>query len=47
MAEQSVTRGSESWLRLPKSNVAYVAVIAALVSAAIHLFLAPRVMGFS
>ncbi len=46
-SQQSVTRGSRSVLRLPSNPVAYVAVLAALVSAAIHLLLAPRVMGFS
>lgn len=45
--ETATSRGSESLLRLPSNNVAYVAILAALVSAAIHLLLAPRVMGFS
>jgi hypothetical protein len=34
-------------VRLPSNPVAYVAVLAALVSAGIHLYLAPRVVGFS
>lgn len=48
MASQSTaTHDSRSLLRLPSNNIAYVAVLAALVSAVIHLLLAPRVMGFS
>jgi hypothetical protein len=46
-SQQSVTHDSRSVLRLPSNPVAYVAVLAALVSAAIHLLLAPRVMGFN
>jgi hypothetical protein len=34
-------------VRLPSNAVAYVAILAALVSAGVHLLLAPRVMGFS
>ncbi len=34
-------------MRLLSNAIAYVAVLGALVSAAIHLFLAPSVMGFS
>jgi hypothetical protein len=41
------TQTSESLVRLPDHGVAYVAVVAALVSAGIHLYLAPRVIGFS
>ena len=41
------TRTSESLVRLPDRGVAYVAVLAALVSAGIHLYLAPTVIGFS
>lgn len=41
------TQTSESLVRLPDNAVAYVAVLAALASAGIHLYLAPRVMGFS
>jgi hypothetical protein len=48
MASQSATtRGQESLISLPSNTLAYVAVLAALVTAIIHLFLAPRVMGFS
>jgi hypothetical protein len=32
---------------LPSSSVAYIAIVAALVSAAIHLWLAPVVLGFA
>ncbi len=41
------TQTSESIVSLPDSAVAYVAVLGALVSAGIHLALAPRVIGFS
>ncbi|MFB6170004.1 MAG: hypothetical protein ABEJ06_02550 [Haloarculaceae archaeon] len=41
------TESAHPVVRLPAHRVAYVAVIAALVSAAIHLLLAPRVMGFN
>ena len=37
---------SRSLLRFPSNAVAYVAILAALVSAAIHLYLAPRIMAF-
>ena len=48
MSSQSATMsGSQSLVRLPSNNIAYVAIFAALVSAAIHLLLAPNVMGFS
>ena len=47
MASQSTAaRESQSLLSLPSNNLAYLAALAALVSAAIHLFLAPQVMGF-
>lgn len=47
MSEQSAATPDAQLLRLPANSVAYVAVLAALVSAVIHLLLAPRVMGFS
>jgi hypothetical protein len=47
MSEQPTATGEARPLgSLPANWAAYVAVFAALVSAAIHLFLAPRVMGF-
>jgi hypothetical protein len=48
MASRSAgTTGSRSLVRLPSNNVAYIAILGALVSAAIHLLLAPNVMAFS
>lgn len=48
MASRSTeTTSSSSLVRLPSNNIAYVAVLGALVSAAIHLLLAPNVMAFS
>jgi len=47
MSEQSAATGDAQFFRLPVNSLAYVAVLAALVSAGIHLLLAPRVMGFS
>lgn len=48
MASQSTGTGnSQSLVDLPSNSLAYVAVLGALVSAAIHLLLAPSVMGFS
>lgn len=47
MSSQPTAAGeSRSFISFPRNAVAYVAVLAALVSAAIHLLLAPRVMGF-
>jgi hypothetical protein len=47
MPEQTTATGKARPLgSVPANWTAYVAVFAALVSAAIHLFLAPRVMGF-
>ena len=47
MARQSSTAGeSRSLVRVPSNAVAYVAIAAALITAAIHLLLAPRVIGF-
>lgn len=39
--------GVRSTIRLPDSPVAYLAILAALVSAGIHLYLAPQVIGLS
>ena len=48
MATRTATDGgARSTFRRPSSPVAYIAVLAALVSAGIHLFLAPQVIGFS
>jgi hypothetical protein len=47
MSGRSATADDAALLSLPSNNVAYVAVVAALVSAAIHLYLAPNVIGFS
>jgi hypothetical protein len=38
---------ASSLLSLPDSAIGYLAVLGALASAAIHLFLAPQVIGFS
>lgn len=47
MSSQPATTGeSRPLFGFPRNAVAYVAVLAALVTAAIHLLLAPRVMGF-
>ncbi|WP_049916908.1 DUF7475 family protein [Halogeometricum pallidum] len=47
MASQSTAASeSPSLLSLPSNNLAYLGVVAALVSAVIHLYLAPVVMGF-
>lgn len=46
-SQSATTSGSQSLVRLPSNSIAYVAILAALVSAAIHLLLAPNVMGFS
>ncbi|MFA9515653.1 hypothetical protein ACERIT_00275 [Halopenitus sp. H-Gu1] len=48
MATRLTTDGGDrSTFRTPSSPVAYLAVLTALVSAAIHLFLAPQVIEFS
>lgn len=48
MATRLTTDGGDrSTIRIPSSPVAYLAVLTALVSAAIHLFLAPQVIEFS
>ena len=46
MASRSTTAESRPLVSFPSNAVAYVAILAALVSAAIHLLLAPRIMGF-
>ncbi len=47
MSRRSAATGtSRSLITLPSNPVAYVAILAALVTAAIHLLLAPRVMAF-
>lgn len=47
MASQSTAASeSRSLLSLPSNNLAYIAVIAAVATAVIHLYLAPMVMGF-
>lgn len=45
-APSSATEGAQSLFELPANPIAYVAVLAALVTGAIHLFLAPQVVGF-
>ncbi|WP_136602453.1 DUF7475 family protein [Salinigranum halophilum] len=47
MSGSSATARTRPLLSLPSNPVVYVAVVGALVSAGIHLLLAPRVMGFS
>lgn len=48
MPDRSVpVRDAEPLISLPSNAVAYVAILGALVSAGVHLFLAPRVMGFN
>ena len=47
MSRQSTeTQDSQSPISLPSNNIGYIAILAALVTAGIHLFLAPRVMEF-
>ncbi|WP_227379651.1 DUF7475 family protein [Haladaptatus halobius] len=47
MSSRSVAADSrEALVSLPSNPVAYVAILAALVTAAIHLYLAPQVIGF-
>lgn len=46
MANPSTAAESRSLVSFPSNAVAYVVVAAALVTAAIHLLLAPQVMGF-
>jgi hypothetical protein len=46
MAAQPAAK-HESLISLPSHPLGYVAIIAALVTAVIHLLLGPRVMGFS
>jgi hypothetical protein len=48
MASQSTgTANSQSLVNLPTNSIAYVAILGALVSAAIHLYLAPSILAFS
>ena len=46
-AESTAVTEKDSFISLPSHPVGYVAVLATLVTATIHLFLGPRVMGFS
>ena len=46
-AQSTATTGEESLVSLPSHPLGYVAILAALVTAAIHLVLGPGVMGFS
>ncbi len=46
-AESTAVPGRDSLISVPSHPVAYVAILAALVTAVIHLLLGPRVMGFS
>jgi low affinity Fe/Cu permease len=46
-SHSAAAQGSQPLLSRPSNTVAYVTILAALVSAAIHLFLAPSVIGFS
>ena len=43
----SNTTTDDSLVQLPKNPLGYVAIVLALVTAVIHLLLAPRVIGFS
>lgn len=47
MSTASASGQESSLVDVPSHPVAYVAIIAALASAGIHLLLVPRVMGFS
>ncbi|GAA0465147.1 MULTISPECIES: DUF7475 family protein [Halococcus] len=48
MASQSTgTASSQSLVSLPTNSIAYVALLGALVSAVIHLYLAPSILAFS
>jgi hypothetical protein len=46
-AESPAVTGRDSLVSFPSHPIGYVAILAALVTAVIHLFLGPRVMGFS
>ena len=46
MASQSSAAESRSLVSFPSNVAAYVVIVAALVTAVIHLVLAPRIMGF-
>jgi hypothetical protein len=43
----NTARSNESLLNRPESPVGYIAILLAAVTGAIHLFLAPQVLGFS
>ncbi|MFH5802195.1 hypothetical protein [Haladaptatus sp. CMAA 1911] len=45
-SRSAATDTREALVSLPSNPVAYVAILAALVTAAIHLYLAPQVIGF-
>ncbi len=45
-SQPATTEAQKPLLSLPSNTVAYVTILAALVSAVIHLFLAPMVIGF-
>jgi hypothetical protein len=45
--ESTAVTGDDSLVSFPSHPVGYVAILAALVTAVIHLLLGPRVMGFS
>lgn len=45
--QTEVDTAADSVVRLPPNWIGYLAVLAALISAGIHLFLAPRIMGFN
>ena len=47
MSTQSSTANSEPVLSRPSHPVGYLAILAALVTGVLHLFLGPQVMGFS
>jgi hypothetical protein len=46
-AESPAVTGKDSLVSLPSHPVGYVAILATVVTAVIHLLLGPRVMGFS
>jgi uncharacterized membrane protein len=46
-SQPEATQSSQPLLNRPSNGIAYIAIIAALITAAIHLLLAPRVMAFN
>jgi hypothetical protein len=46
-ADSTAVTSTDSLVNVPSHPVAYVAILAAVVTAIIHLLLGPRVMGFS